>query len=250
MGNFDRFHARNHTVIPGVGAIHTQGVANAYVSSLEHTFLADGAEKPVPGRILFGVRIADDGSTHWVVEEINGPAARRLPYDAPRPTESDQTDFPAEAVAEMRRLSETLEERDPTGWFFDVLQRAEDDLKKLDRARADLVRGIEHLGQLLSDPAEPRTHFVSKEECGKDKGFFRDATDDERAARRAWWSDQVARKQAKLVLHDRDLGPRTAMLRAIVRALREWSGSKRSERRLPSAVVAEAVAALFVPVAA
>lgn len=253
MDYFASFYARNHTVIPGIGTIFTQGVSNAYTSSLEHMFKAEGAEKAVRGRVLFGVRIADDGSTHWVVEEITGPSTRRLAYNDPRPTEADQTDFPAEAMAEMRRLSETYCESSPTGWFFDVLQRAEDDLKHLDREREQIARGIETRTELLADPNEPRRHFVSKEQAGPDatKGFMRASTADERAERRAWWTAENERARARLEAHDAGQGRRTAMLRAIVRDLRIWSNtSPRNQRRSPVDVVAEAVASIDAPIAA
>jgi hypothetical protein len=245
MGLFDPFHRRNHTVLPGIGTIHTQGVANAFVGSLSHSFLAEGADKSVAGSVVLGVRIADDGSTHWVVETIDGPDARKRHYDA-KPTENDQADFPAEAVAEMRRLSETLEERDPTGWFFDVLQRAERELELVDRARKDLVRTIEHMDELLGDPSQPRQHYVSKAESGLGKGFHRDATDAERAERRAWWERQREKARTGLAAHDRDIGPRTEMLKVVRSSLRSWSGDKGpTRRRPPSQVMAEALDAHF-----
>jgi len=245
MSNFTPFHARNHTVVPGVGTIHTQGVADAYLDWQEHTFLAEGADAPVAGRILFGLRIADDGSTHWVMDEVNGPATRRLHWSEPKPTERDQADFPPEAVAEMRRLSETLEERDPTGWFFAVHNRAGDELRRLKRERTRLTDGILHIGKLLADPSEPSQHFVTKAQCGRDKGFFRAATDEERAERRAAWKRGLDRDRVNLETHDREKGARTAMLGVIRSALSVWSGVPDSkQRRLPSTVVAEALAAL------
>lgn len=251
MDHFGPLHARNHTVIPGVGTIFTQGVGNAFTSSLEHLFKAEDAERRVMGRVLFGVRIADDGTTHWVVEEITGPSSRRLRHGAPRPTEADQTDFPPEAMAEMRRLSETLEERSPVGWFFDVLHRAEDDLRHLDRKRSDLIRGIEHRDELLRDPDEPRQHFVSKEKSGRDKGFLRSATTAERDARRAEWTEMNRIDRACLSRHDAASGQRTRMLRSIVLALRQWSRIPNDERtRLPSEVMTEAVASVRKPIAA
>lgn len=251
MSNFSPFHARNHTIMPGVGTIHTQGVANAYLDWQEHTFLAEDAEKPVAGRVLFGLRIADDGSTHWVMDDVNGPATRRLHWSEAKPTEQDQADFPPEVVAEMRRLSETLEERSPTAWFFAVHNRAGDELRSLKHERTRLFDGIIHLGKLLADPTEPKQHFVTKKESGQEKGFFRDATSEERVERRAAWKRNLERHRTDLETHDREKGPRTAMLGAIQSALSVWSAIPSSEQRLlPSKVVAEAVANLTVATAA
>lgn len=245
MGKFSAINARHHTVLPGIGTVHGEGVADAFVSSISYAFLAEGADKQTAGSVVFGVRIGDDGSTHWVLESIHGPDARKRHHDAPA-TETDQIDFPREAVAEMRRLSETSEERDPTGWFFDVFQRAEREITLNGRARKDLLGTIGHMNELLADPSKPTEQYVPKKDSGQGKGFYREATEAERAERRAWWQRQLERSRKGLAAHDRDVLPRTEMLKIVYSTLREWSrGKGNAPRPLPSQVMAEALETHF-----
>lgn len=241
MSYFHPIYARNHTTLPGIGTIHTHSVGStAHTTGIDHYFKAEGADRAITGSVRYAATIAEDGSVAWILAHVHGPSSRRRDWKLPRLTEETQEDFPAEVVSEMRRLSETLEERDPTDWFFHALGAVEMELDRLTARRQESERTIEHLGGLLADASEPRSHFVSAAEAGAPKGHFRIATPEERAERRALWERNLAKARAAIARFDEEKGARVAMLRRMRAALRTWSSSTKP-RRLPSIVLRDAV---------
>lgn len=154
-------------------------------------------------------------------------------------TEDAIPDFPKEVVAEMRRLSETFEQRDPVHFMFHALGAVEMEAERLKRRIEDPKATIAHLTDALRDPAAPRKHFVSAEEAGAEKGHHRESTPEEREERRGKWRETIGRAELKLEgMRDVEI-PRHAMLSDMSRALRAWSNVPRADRReMPSEVLA------------
>ena len=243
MTYFHPIHARNHTVMPGIGKIHTHSVGNtSYTTGLDHYFLAEGAEKPVTGSVRFSAFVDDAGEIAWRFVHAEGPEARKRGWKEPRLTEATQVDFPAEAIVEMRRLSETLQERDQTGWFFHALGAVDMELRDRVGKQDEIARAIQTLEGLLAKPNEPVNHFVSAAEAGADKGFHRPATPEEKAARRADWTARLANRRVALADLAIEQDDRVALLTRLRTTLRDWSGRK-APRTSPYDLYRQAIAA-------
>jgi hypothetical protein len=243
MPYFSAIYAKDHTVLPGIGRIHTHGVGNTrYTTGLDHYFLAEGAEKPVTGSVRFSAYVSEEGQIAWRFVHADGPMLRARHWKDPRITEDTQVDFPAEVVAEMRRLSETLQERDQTAWFFHALAAVDMELRGRTDKQADLARTISLLDGLLAKQSEPAQHFVSAEEAGTDKGYHRLATPEEKTARRLDWATRLAAKRDELETLTASQADRVAMLKRLYETLHDWSG-QRSPKASPYDLYAQAIAA-------
>src|SRR3546814_13017657 len=104
-----------------------------------------------------------------VLFRSTGPISRKRDWREPRLDEETQIDFPPVVIAEMRRISEKLYERDPVAWFFQTIGALDMELDSRLRKDDDLVRTIQHLTDMLGKPPEPHQHFVPTEECGHNK---------------------------------------------------------------------------------
>jgi putative ubiquitin-RnfH superfamily antitoxin RatB of RatAB toxin-antitoxin module len=186
------------------------------------------------GSIRFAAYVADDGTIQWRFVHSTGTNSRKRHWkDAPL-TEETQVDFPAAAVAEMRRLSETMHEKPDNAWFFSALGAVDMETEDRVRKERDLQRTVEVLAPLLADPSEPRQHFVPAAEAGTPKGYHRDATAEERAERRAMWTERHDKAVAALAALTEAQADRLAMLRRLKVALHDWSHRKGAAPR-PSA---------------
>src|SRR3546814_7021671 len=178
MGYFHPIYRDKHTVLPGVGTIHSHSVGStAHPPGFEHYSLPQGAEKEIPRHVRFSTFIDEDGRIAWRFVYATGPISRKRDWREPRLDEETQIDFPPVVIAEMRRISEKLYERDPVAWFFQTIGALDMELDSRLRKEDDLVRTIQHLTEMLGKPHEPKQHFVTAEECGLKKGFHRTATD-------------------------------------------------------------------------
>lgn len=238
MSYFHPIYSDKHTILPGFGKIHSQTVGNtSHTTGYDHYFLADGAEKPHPGLVRFAAYVTEDGQIAWKMISASGAT-----YSSPSSRDENDTSFPPEVIAEMRRISETLGERSPTGWFFTALSAVQMEIDRLKKPIGDAERAVEHLTLLLSDPNEPRQHFVSAEEAGQPKGFRRDATPAERDERRAMWQRNLNRDTKRLADAHVANDARLAMLKTLERALRNWSMSKQARGMSPMAIYQKALA--------
>lgn len=226
---------KNETVLNGFGTIRTESVGNtSHTTGLFHSYHPAGAEMKARGHVAFSAKIDEKGELVWHFDDSN-TRARSVPA-AERGSEADGIpDHPKEVLAEMRRISETLEERDQNGYFFQALGALQMESNGLERAISAQHDTIRHLGKLLADPREPKEHWISAQEAGAPKGHHRPTTPEERARSREGWSDSVARAEARLVA----MGPkeiaRKAMLDAMVSGLREWSRTRANmQDRTPS----------------
>ena len=243
MPYFSPIYAKDHTVLPGIGRIHTHGVGNTrHTTGLDHYFLAEGAEKPVVGSVRFSAHVSETGGIAWRFVHADGPMARKRHWNDPRVTEETQADFPAEVVAEMRRLSETLQKRDQTAWFFHALAAVDIELRGRTDKQADIARTISLLEGLLAKQSEPVKHFVSAEEAGTDKGHHRLATPEEKAARRLDWATRLAAKRIELETLTASQADRVAMLKRLYETLHDWSG-RRAPKANPYDLYAQSMAA-------
>lgn len=243
MSLFSRSNDKKNTVVPGLGTIHSQGVGDTtYVTGLDHQFLAEDADKPVPGVVRFSAYVSDTGEIAWRFVFAEGPLSRAGRWNGPKPAEDTQLDYPAAAVAEMRRLSETLQEREQTSWFFHALGAVDIELRARTDRDKDIRRTISLLEGLLAKQSEPVKHFVSAEEAGQPKGFHRLATADEKAARRLEWSTRLDERRTALETLKVEQDDRVAMLTRLRDTLRDWSGRK-APRQSPFDLYAQALAA-------
>lgn len=232
MSYFGSIYADKNQVIPGLGTIHSHCVGStAHTTGHDHYFLADGAEKPVAGSVRFSAFITEDGEIAWRFVHATGPIGRKRHYPLKPFGEHEQQDFPAQAVAEMRRISENLHETDPNAWFFSALGAFSMEIEELEHKLKMLDQSIHHLGVLLAKPQEPENVFVPSDE-GRGKGFYRPATDEERAERRALWGQRVESASAKRDLFLAEKAPRLEMLRQKREALRAWS-HQRNPKQAP-----------------
>lgn len=226
---------RNETVLNGFGTIRTESVGNtSHTTGLFHSYHPAGADRKARGHVAFSAKIDEKGDLVWRFDDLD-THARYVPA-AERGNEAEGIpDFPKEVIAEMRRISETLEDRDPNAYFFQALGALRMESNGLGRAISAQHDTIQHLGKLLADPREPKDHWVSAQEAGAAKGHNRPTTPEERTRRREGWSDSVAKAEARLVA----MGPkeiaRKAMLDAMVEGLREWSRTRANmQDRTPS----------------
>jgi hypothetical protein len=218
--------SRNETVLNGFGTIRTESVGStSYTTGLFHTYHPAGADSKAPGHVAFSAKIDEKGELLWRFDDSN-TRARSVPADE-RGSETDGIpDHPKEVLAEMRRISETLEQRDPNAYFFQALGALEMESNGLWRAISAQHDTIRHLGKLLGDPREPKEHWVSAQEAGAAKGHHRPTTPEERARSREGWSDSVTKAEARLVAMAPKEIARKAMLDAMVSGLREWSRTR------------------------
>src|SRR3546814_11553301 len=63
--------------------------------------------------VRFSTFIDEDGRIAWRFVYATGPISRKRDWREPRLDEETQIDFPPVVIAEMRRISEKLYERDP-----------------------------------------------------------------------------------------------------------------------------------------
>lgn len=229
-----------YSVLEGFGTIFSQSVGStAHTTAIHHAYIPEGADRAVRGHVSFSSMIDEKGDVAWRYSGSSGKEQDARSWREPKITEADVPDFPREVVAEMRRLSETFEQRDPVHFMFHALGAVEMEAEKLKRRIEDPRGTIAHLTDALRDPAAPRKHFVSAEEAGAEKGHHRESTPEEREERRGKWRESIERAERKLEgMRDVEI-PRHAMLTDMSRALREWSNVPRAERReLPSEVLA------------
>src|SRR3546814_19764999 len=78
-----------------------------------------------------------------VLFRSTGPISRKRDWREPRLDEETQIDFPPVVIAEMRRISEKLYERDPVAWFFQTIGALDMELDSRLRKEDDLVRTIQ-----------------------------------------------------------------------------------------------------------
>lgn len=232
MSYFGSIYADKNQVIPGVGTIHSHCVGStAHTTGHDHYFLADGAEKPVMGSVRFSAFITEDGNVAWRFVHATGPVNRKRYYPLKPFGEHEQQDFPSQAIAEMRRISESLHETDRNAWFFSALGAFSMEIEELERKLEMLEQTITHLGALLAKPQEPQTVFVPSIEAGG-KGSHRPASDEERAERRALWSQRVESASTKRDIFLAQKAPRLEMLRRKREGLRTWA-HQRNPKQAP-----------------
>jgi hypothetical protein len=229
-----------YSVLEGFGTIFSQSVGStAHATAIHHAYIPEGADRSVRGHVSFSAAIDEKGDVAWRYSGSSGKEQDARSWKEPKVTEADVPDFPKEVVAEMRRLSETFEQRDPVHFMFHALGAVEMEAERLKRRIEDPKGTISHLSDALRDPAAPRKHFVSAEEAGAEKGHHRDSTLEEREERRGKWRESIERAEQKLEgMKDMEI-LRHAMLVDMSRALRDWSNVPRTGRsELPSEVLA------------
>jgi len=216
-------YAGRVVAFPGVGRVYGFSVGScSHTLGYDMYFMAEDAEAPVRGMVRFCTSVAEDGTLQWRFSSVTGPGTRD--WRLPAPTEHDQPYFPAEAMAAMRTMAEKLGERDQTAWYFQTIGAIDMELNELLNTRARLVDTGLHLTGLLADPSLPKEEFVPK--TATEKGFFRPATDEERAARRTAWQSNIDRSRTKLAAFDVEKGPRVALLKRLRRSMDGWSKRK------------------------
>ena len=234
MSYFHPIYRNKHTVIPGVGTVHSQSVGSCnYTTGIDHRFLPEGADKEISGHVRFSAYVAESGKLEWRFVSATGPKSRKRDWQAPKLSEDTQVDYLPEVIAEMRRLSETLYERDPTGWFFHAVGAIEMELNEYHRKEQDSEVAIAHLTKCLANPAEPKQHFVSAKECGGEKGYCRSATDEERQARRKLWQERIDHHRNRLSSLHSEEGERIALLKRLRQSLTNWSEARSNSQDKP-----------------
>lgn len=231
MTYFSPIYRDKHVILPGLGTIHSHSVGStAYTTGHDHYFLAEGAEKPVSGAVRFAAAVGDDGEIEWRFVMATGPNQRKRHWKDPVITEDTQTDFPAKVIAEMRRLTETMHEREQTSWFFHAHGAVDMELRRREDEEAKLSRSIEILTDLLSNASEPKKHFVPAAESDTGKGYYRDATTDETIAHRALWAKRLDSATTKLATLKSEQTDRIALLKRVGKALSNWAHQKKNSR--------------------
>lgn len=219
--------------IPGFGTLegHSVGTCN-HTTGYDHYFLPEGAEKRISGHVRFSAEIDSNGEVAWRFVYATGPNDRKRPWGAEPFTEDNQLDYPAEVIAAMRHYMETLHERDPFAWFHHVVGAIDMERDTLRGAESRCTNSIQTLTELLAKPHEPQTHFVSAEEAGQPKGYFRPATCAEREARRNLWRENKSAHENRLARLRAANGERLEMLDRIRAALFTWAENRRKNERL------------------
>ena len=245
MTDISRFtlpmYASRNTTIAGIGVIHGYSVGScSHTCGFDMHFLAAGADQPVKGHVRFSTFVAEDGTLQWRFVSATGDGHWNRDWRLPAVTEQDQPYYPVEAMAAMRRTVETLGERDPTTWFYHALGAVDMELNEILSKRARITHTDQHLSNLLRDPTEPKTHFVTPAEADAKNGFMRASTRDEREARRTMWAERIERSRVALVRFDARHGERIALLERLKAALRTWSSRK--SKFSPMALYAAAIA--------
>src|SRR3546814_11942739 len=66
MGYFHPIYRDKHTVLPGVGTIHSHSVGRtSHTTGFDHYFLPEGAEKEIPGHVRLSTFVDEDGRIAW-----------------------------------------------------------------------------------------------------------------------------------------------------------------------------------------
>lgn len=222
---------------PGIGRVYGHSVGScSHTTGFDLFFKAEGADEATRGMVRFVARVAEDGTLVWVFDQASGGTTRD--WRLPKITELEQPYFPPEAMAAMRKVAETLGERDQTAWFFQTIGAIDIELNGLLYERGRLVDTDVHLTGLLEDPSLPKDEFVPKTET--EKGFFRPATDEERAARRTTWQANIERSRRKLAAFDAEKGERIVLLKRLRRSMDGFS--KRKDGRTVMDLYAAAIA--------
>src|SRR3546814_961822 len=114
MGYFHPIYRDKHSVLPGVGTIHSHSVGStSHTTGFDHYFLPEGAEKEIPGHVRFSTFIDEDGRISWRFVYATVSLFRQHDWPEPRLDEATQIDFPPFVNAAMRRISYMLYKRDP-----------------------------------------------------------------------------------------------------------------------------------------
>lgn len=231
MSYFEPFYSKKHTLAPGLGKIYSHAVGSTSGSTgFDHYFLPEGADKPIIGTVRFSTYIAENGEVAWAFVSAEGPISRKRSWRDLALTEETQVDFPPAAIAEMRRISETLYERDPAEWFYQAIGALDHEINSLNDVENQLVRFIKNFTAFLANPNEPARIFVHTPLPRQEKGHFRVATPAERKARRDTWQKNLTRSKASLTKHRAEQSDRLALLKRLRSAMAKWTGSAGSKK--------------------
>lgn len=125
--------------VPGLGEFGYFSVGSILHSrGIEHFFQPEGAASRIDGTVRFSAYVDLDGDLKWKFDHAEGPNSRERAYDAPPLTEETQIDFPSEVVAEMRRLTETLHEREPGLWYHQVISAIDIEIKEFEKRKRNM----------------------------------------------------------------------------------------------------------------
>src|SRR3546814_10932515 len=113
--------------------------------------------------VRFSTFIDEDGRIAWRFVYATGPISRKRDWREPRLDEETQIAFPPVVIAEMRRISEKLYERDPVAWFFPTIGALDMELDSRLRTEDASLRPIQHLSEILGKPQQPTQHYVPTE---------------------------------------------------------------------------------------
>src|SRR3546814_8702497 len=95
MGYFHPIYRDKHTVLPGVGTIHSHSVGStSHTTGFDHYFMPEGAEKELPGHVRFSTFIHEDGRIAWRFAYATGPISRQREGREPRPAAETPNEFP------------------------------------------------------------------------------------------------------------------------------------------------------------
>lgn len=220
-----KMYADRVVAVPGVGRIYGHAVGScSHTMGFDMCFMAEGADEATRGTVRFSARVAEDGSLQWLFRGMTQNMTRD--WRLPPITEHDQPYYSAEAMAAMRRMVETMGERDAFGWYAQTQSAVDMELDGLQREFDLLIRSDADLTILLGDPSQPREQYVSKKEDPERKDFMRPATEEERATRRATWTENLARARNRLETLRTEKGARLALLQRLSVSMRGFSKNK------------------------
>jgi hypothetical protein len=231
MSYFTPLYGDKHTELPGFGTIYSHSVGSTSRSTgFDHYFLPAGAEKEIAGSVRFAVHIEADGKLAWRFMFAEGPNSRARSWRETALTEATQIDFPPEVIAEMRRISETLYERDPVAWFYQAIGEVEGERGSLLYEEEDLVRRVGYIIDLLADPAHPTKYFVPAYAAENKEAHFRPTTPAEHQAGRTELEKKLLDRQNKLTELRSKNASRIALLTRLRDALKEWAARRGKEK--------------------
>ncbi len=214
-------------MVPGLGEFGYFSVGSILHSrGIEHFFQPEGAASRIDGSVRFSAYVDPDGDLKWKFDHAEGPHSRKRAYDAPPLTEETQIDFPSDVAAEMRRLTETLHERQPGLWYHQAVSAIDIELKEFEKAEAEHVRFIRIFTGLLANPELPKSHFDEAPPGSHSVGTFRPATDAEREESREFWRKGIAEREDTLTKLRADTADRIALLTRLREAMNKWSRTK------------------------
>lgn len=220
-----KLYADRVVTVPGVGRIYGYAVGScSHTMGFDMCFMAEGADEATRGTVRFSAFVDDDGSLQWRFGGMTQSMTRD--WKLPPVTEHDQPYYPAEAMVAMRRMVETMGERDAFGWYAQTQSAIDIELNGLQRKFDLLVQSDTDLTRLLGDPDQPRQQYVPKKDDPDCKGFMRPATDEERASRRTAWTDNLARARTRLETLRAEKGTRLALLQRLSVSMRGFSRNK------------------------